>query len=130
MDPLAKFVELEKRKRDLEDELEHVKQEASYVSEQLLEEWAMRGQQNANVDGFTVYIARDFVCGKRPEIETSQVCAMLEQVGLGNLVAPAYNAQSLKAWIKSKLDAGDELPHEIDFAVNYQTINRLKARKA
>lgn len=127
-DHLARFVELEKERRQIEDRLEEIKQETNYLQGLILDEWADRGQQNANLAGMTVYIAHDFYCNKRPEYDQGEVCRRLADEGLGRLVSPAYSAASLKAWVKEQLSLGADVPERLKEVLNYDEVPRLRAR--
>lgn len=127
-DPLGRFVEIERRRREIEDEDKRLAKEAAALQEQLLNDWADRGQQSATVAGFTIYVAHEFYCSKHGDVPTPIVCEILAANGLGNLVAPAYNANSLKAWIKERVTASEEIPEELKAAMSYGEVPRLRTR--
>jgi len=127
-DQLARFVALEKERRELEQHLDRLKEEAAELGRTILDHWDAIGQQNARIGGLTVYVAGDFVCNKRSGVPTAAVCDALEGVGLGHLVAPAYSPASLKSWVKEQVDAGSDLPDELAKLISYDTILRLKSR--
>jgi len=129
-DTLARFVALDKEKRALEARLDEIKDEQKILQDALLDEWADRGQQSANVDGFTVYIARDFYCSKKAEVSTEQIIEVLRQNGLEQCVQTGYNATSLKAFIKEQLASESEIPEALKNCLNYDTIPRLRTRLA
>jgi hypothetical protein len=128
-DNLARFVALEKRRREIEGELDAIKEEARQLEEWLLDEWADRGQQNASVDGLTVYVAVEFYCNKVPGVETPEICRRLEAAGLGDLVAPAYNAARLKSWVKESIDEGRPLPQDLAECLKFDSVPRLRSRR-
>jgi len=127
-DPLARFVEIERRRREIEEEDKRLAKEAAALQDQLLNDWADRGQQSATVAGFTIYIAHEFYCSKHGDVPMPVVCEILAASGLGGMVAPAYNAQSLKAWIKERVTAGEEIPEELKAAMSYGEVPRLRTR--
>jgi hypothetical protein len=129
-DSLSKFVSLDKERRQVEARLDAIKKEQSILQNALLDEWADRGQQSANVDGLTVYIARDFICSKKSEISTEQIIEVLRQNGLEQCVQTGYNATSLKAFVKEQLASESEIPEALKSCLNYDTIPRLRTRLA
>ncbi len=129
-DPLARLVALDKERRKLEDRLEAIKKERPPLEEILLEQWADRGQQNANVNGMTVYIAHDFFCTKKGEASTEQLLEVLKATGLERVIQLGYNASGLKAWVKEQLAAGSDIPEQLAGLLNYDTVPRLKTRLA
>lgn len=135
-DPVSRFVSLEHEKRDLEERLEEIKQEMNRLQETILERWSDVGQKAAKIRGYTVYVASDFWCTKRPGVDTEEVCRRLEAVGLGNLVSPSYSAQSLKAWVRERLaevpegsDPSQFVPDEIAEVLQWGENIRLRMRK-
>ena len=127
-DPLSEFVEVVRRLREIGDEEESLKKRQAALEQRLLDEWADKGQKSANIAGFTVYITTDFFCNKRSGVAMPDVCRLLENSGLGNMVSPAYNAQSLKAWVKEHEAAGT-VPAELAAVLQWDTVPRLRARK-
>jgi len=127
-DHLARFVALEHERRKLEGRLEDIGKEAGALQDHLLNDWAERGQQSANVDGLCVYIARDFYCSKRKEFSTEQLIETLKEAGLERVVQIGYNASSLKAFVKETLAGGSEIPAKLAGMINYDTVARLRSR--
>jgi len=128
-DPLSEFVAVERRLRELDNETDALKKRRVALEQRLLDEWADKGQQSANIAGFTVYITTDFFCNKRSGVAMPDVCRLLENSGLGNMVSPAYNAQSLKAWVKEHEGEGT-IPEDLAAVLQWDTVPRLRARKA
>jgi len=134
-DPLARYVALEYERRELEARLGEIKAEAARLEYRILEDWAERGQTSAKIGGLLAYVTTDFWCSKKPGVDTQEVCRRLEAAGLGRLVAPAYNAQSLKAWVKEQAiwdDSGNQsyaIPEEIAEVVQWGETPRLRTRK-
>ena len=129
-DPLAQYVALEQRKRELEEQLKAVKAEASVLEKQLIEQWIDRGQQNATLCGMTAYITSDFFLNKRPEYSTERLAECLIKHGLERVVQTGYAAGSLKTFIKEQMAAGGELPDELMAMLSYGEIPRIRVRLA
>jgi hypothetical protein len=127
-DSLSQFVALDKERRQVEARLDAIKKEQAILQDALLDEWADRGQQSANVDGLTIYIARDFICSKKSEISTEQIIEVLRQNGLEQCVQTGYNATGLKAFVKEQLASESEIPEALKSCLNYDTIPRLRTR--
>lgn len=127
---LARFVELENERRDLELRLDAVKGEAGKLQAALIEQFADMGMQNAKVGDLTVYVRTDRYVSKRADVETETVCAALRDCGLGYMVADGYNPQSLKSKIKEYQDQGIEVPESLAALLNIGETPRLATRKA
>lgn len=127
---LKRYVELSKRLRDVEGETDTIKEQMKSLEEPILEEMGLMGMQNAKIDGVCVYQKTDRYVSKKGEVSTQDVCVILEQHGLAHLVAPAYSAQSLKAWILEKQVEGVEIPAAILGVLNIGSTVKLATRKS
>ena len=128
-DPLARFVEIQKRLREIEEEEKRLKAEAEPLQEHILNEWADKGQTKATLAGMTAYVRMDFYCNKRGGVPTETVCDVLRTIGLADMVAPSYNAAKLKSIVKEWNESG-QVPEELQALLSYDTVPRLVAIKA
>lgn len=127
---LKEFVMLEKRRRDLEGELETVKTAATKVQGALLDMFADTGIQNAKCDGLTVYVRTDRFVSRRKEVESIAVCNALKAIGRGDMVNPDYNAASLKSLVLEFLTSEQPVPPELESLLNIGSVPRIATRKA
>lgn len=126
---IAEYVALEKRRRELEAELEATNTKIAPLQASLLEQFADLGMQSANVDGLTVYVRCDRYVSKRQGVATESVCEALRQCGLGYMVSDGYNAMSLKSKIKEYQEQGIEVPAALGELLNIGELPRLVTRK-
>lgn len=126
---LAEFVGLEKRRRELEDELKSVEARTAPLQASLLEQFADLGMQSANVYGLCVYVRLDRYVSKRSGVATETVCEALKVCGLGYMVSDGYNAQSLKSKIKEYQDQQIEVPPQLAELLNCGEVPRLVTRR-
>lgn len=129
-DLLQRFVVWEKRRRELETELAELKKETATLSEKILDEWAERGQNQAKVNGLTVYVSADFWCSKRKEVSSEDVCKALRASGLKDMVKLGYAAPSIRSWVKERIASGSDLPKRLEAVLNHGEQMRLKTRKS
>ena len=127
---LEEFADLHMRRRDVERELETIKEKIDQIEPQLAEQFGMVGIQNANVKGLCIYMTTDKWVTKKGGVETTDLCQILEDHGLGDMVSPGYSASALKARILAWKEAGVEIPQAITDALNIGETQRLKTRKA
>lgn len=125
---LKEYVELEHRRRREEDTLEAIAERQKQLEQQLLDQFADTGLQNARVDGLTVYIRRDKYVSRKPECTSEQVCEALREVGLGYMVAPGYNPASLKAKIAEYKVNETEVPEQLASLLNIGETFKLATR--
>ena len=107
------FVKKTQEKRDLEDQLDAIKKDLRIIGDAIIDEFAETGTRSINVDGFSVHARVDRHVSKRRDVETSEVCKVLADNGLGYLVLTDahYAAASLKSAVVSELkESGDVCP--------------------
>jgi len=115
---LAEFVRLEKRRRELEAELDDTKKRAKTIQEPLLEHFADLGVQNIKADGLVVYVKTNRFVTKRGGIDTERVCDALRDAGLGYMVAAGYSAASLKGKVREWQEEEIEVPPHLAELLN------------
>lgn len=125
---LAEFIGLSNRKREIEAEAKAVNARLAELQEPLLDWFADRGIRNIRTDRGTVYVVQDFFCNKKGDIPTQQICDALKEIGMGQLVSPAYSAASLKSWVREQVDNNADLPEQLTELITYETMPRLKVK--
>ncbi len=129
---LSEFVNLEKRRRDVDGELESIKARTTEIEPKLLEQMAELGLQNARVDGLTVFQRTDRYVTKRSEkdgVTTERLIEALRGCGLDYMVAENYSSASLKSKIVEWIVEGIEVPPELAACLNIGETLRLVTRK-
>ena len=125
-----RYVELELRRRELEDELKAVKAEARGLEEEILNQFADLGCQNMNVDGLTLYIRQERWYGKKPDVTAEQVCDALNQCGFAYLVKEGYNANSLRGALNELVKNDEPIPEPLERLLNTEPVSKLGSRKS
>lgn len=126
---LARFVQLEAERREHEERLKVIGEEAGKLQAALLDQFADTGIQNAKVSGLTVYVRLDRFVSKKSDVSTEQVCEALRDAGLSYMVSDGYNAQSLKSKIREYQTEGVEVPQRLSSLLNIGEVARLATRK-
>lgn len=126
---IKRFAQLENYRRVLEEDLEVTKRQLAKLQEQLIDQFADLGLQNARIDGLTIYVRMDRYVSKKKEYTTEQLCQVLKDVGLGYMVADGYSASSLKAKVAEYARDGIELPSELAEMINVGERPRLVSNK-
>ena len=123
-----RYVDECRKKKKLEAELKELSEQVATLSDTLAEQMAAEGQQNVTMtDGSKLHIRTDRYVTKRGGIPTPAICEILEELGLNYMVAPAYNASSLKSKIKEMQDQGEEIPELLAAALNIGETQRVIA---
>jgi len=129
IEQLKRYVELEKERRRLEQLLGGVRESIDALMPVMTESFAANGLDNMRLDGLTIYKRAVRYVTKRTGISTQEVCERLERAGLGYMVAPAYNANSLKSCILERLDNDQTIPPEIEEVLNIGSMVSLSTRQ-
>lgn len=127
---LNSFVDLQNRRRDVESELDCIKADLDKIEPQLAEMFGMRGMQNAKIRGLLIYVSTDRYVTKKGGVDTSHVCDVLKDHGLGDMVSLGYSASALKSRVLGWKDEGAEIPEGLAAVLNIGEALRLKTRKA
>jgi hypothetical protein len=123
----ARYVDLRRRRDELDAELSEVKKEMVDLSEMIVESWIESGVSRITVNGMTVHLTSRFFCSKKGGIPTEAVVEALQRNGLGELVAPNYSPSRLTATIKELHDQ-DQVPKDLADLLRYDAVSVVQAR--
>ena len=126
---LAEFVELENKRRELNDQLDIILERTKVIQPQLIDMFADTGIKNARVGKLTVFIKMNKWCSKKSEVSTEEVCKVLKECGLGYMVTDGYNPSSLKAKMTEYDVAEVEPPASLAAVLNRGETPQLATRK-
>lgn len=113
--------------RELEAQLKSHKGELARREERLLENFAAGGIQNMKTSaGQTVYLNREVFA--RLVGDTKSAHTALRRVGLGDLIKPTVNAQTLRAYVREKEESGEEIPRGLQPYIDIAEVYRLRMR--
>jgi hypothetical protein len=106
---LKEFVALCKQKKELERDTKAVNDRLAEIKPELRDLMIDSGIQSVRVDGKNVHLKRELFVNKLSEengVTESALAAALREHGLAGQckVSEGYNAASLKAWIRAKLE--------------------------
>lgn len=98
-DLVNQFIELDRRKKQADDDLEAIKEEMAQLEPQIMERFENAGMQSMkSKSGVVLYIRRQLFAGAA-EGATVLLTESLKSAGLGDLVKEAVNAQRLSSWV-------------------------------
>jgi hypothetical protein len=99
---LKQFVELTRKKRDLEAQLREVETALLNLDATLCDELAEAGMKSCSIDGMTVYLHRRVTVGVAEGHDKQELIEQLKAEGLENCVSLQHNA--LAAAVKEATD--------------------------
>lgn len=136
MELVHRYVELVKRKREIEAELRAVKTELGEgdggpgrVEKAALDWMVENGMQSVRVDGMTLYVNRQLWAGPT-DGDYHAACEALKSAGLGDLVQERFNVQTLSSWVRERDKDGEPLPAAFAGRIEVAEVFRLGARRA
>lgn len=107
LEMLKEYAEAKVKIRELESEAEFLKTRCSEMLESLLEQFSQDGVQSVKLDGIgTVYLRSQLWAGDAIDEETGKpnheatIWALAEYPETSVFVRPAYNTNTLSAWIR------------------------------
>lgn len=124
---LERFIVAMERKRDLEADLRSVQDVLNALEPALLEEFVSDGLQSCKRDGHTVYIHKQLWASPE-EGDYARACLALTAAGLGEMVAPRFNVNTLSAWCRERAEAEEPLPAAFEGAIKVNEKVSLRMR--
>lgn len=144
-----RFAELEQKKKDLEDELAHVKGLLKEYEAQILEVFQDEGIKSFKVSvktdsGHTIdrtlYHHRQLWAGYQPGENGNGKATLteaLEKEGLSELVTKGFNTQKLSKFVREYDEGGDspeeiiaKLPDSLQDKLKISEVNQIKTRSS
>lgn len=125
---LRRFVDLSRQRKALEEELDGVRAQMAALETPLLEDMALNGMQNANVDGLCVYRRTDYYPGRKEGVTSEQVVDALLNCGLDKLATA--NWQSLRGYLTECREEGKLVPSALTDVIEVREAHKLMTRKA
>jgi len=131
---LAKQVaKLIAEKRRLEDDLRAVKDQIATLEPELLnalmEEQMDRLHVTVGSDKITLYIHR-IMWAKPKDGDRQAVVETLLRCGLSDFVQENYNSNSLSAYVRERLAAGQKLQPTLEAAVSLEEVVSIRGRRS
>ena len=120
------FVELAKRKKQLNSQLKDIEDKLALLSESILEEWIESGSNSHKIDGMTIYLHSQGWATPREGKTRFDVVSALEVSGMDEYVN--FNSQSFSAFLREASD--DDMPDDLKEVVELKMKHSIRARKS
>jgi hypothetical protein len=131
MEKLQLFVQLEKRRKELEAEVKEIGKEIEALGVDnehpggLMDEMLEAGLTTAKVDGVTVYFDRKLWAGAA-DGDYDRACDALVAAGMSDYVQRRFNVNSMSAYVREMDKTEQPLPPE--FAETITVVEKVKLR--
>jgi hypothetical protein len=114
---LAEFVELNRRRRALEAELDEVKGKLADLQSALLDDFGDAGISSVKAQGATVFIKRE-LWASPADGDYQRASYALINAGLGHFVQPRFNTNTLSAYFRELEKDGQPIPEALKETFN------------
>lgn len=119
-DLLKKYIDVERKKRRLESELQEVKAELQEIAEQVLDLFETTGLQNIKLDDGVTIALRTDIRARIPADKREEAYEEFKRRGFDGLVKETIHPKTLESWVREYAGLnGVELP---DWAKEYVEI--------
>ena len=126
---LKRFVALEERRKQLEDEVDGIKAEAAELESALMPQFEQAGIERVSIDGRTVYIERK-LWAKAKDGDKPAVCKALKRCRLGDYVEETFNTNSLSAYVRELDREGKPLSPALAAVLDVSEVFKLRTRRS
>ena len=127
---IDRYIEMNHKKKALEEELEDHKKEMSQVENFILELMLEEGIQNLRTDKGMAYVNKTFAATLKNDVEPLEaIHEVFEEHGLGHMVKTSINANTLRAYVKEKIESEEGLPEEIEKRIKITEVQHLRVRR-
>ena len=127
LDVAHRMVELTARKKEQEAALSDTAAEIAEMERLLLLGFALNQTQSVKVSGKTVYRYTRLLANTPPESFQAAADA-LAAMGLGHMVKPNINSQSLSALVREYWDSKEDLPADLTAAIKVVELSKIGVR--
>lgn len=110
-DLLNKYVEAERKKREVEEQLQEAKRALQDIAEQVLEMFETTGLQNLKLEGGVTIALRTDIRARIPADKREEAYEAFKENGLDGLVKETIHPKTLESWVREHAGInGVELP--------------------
>jgi|WetSurMetagenome_2_1015567.scaffolds.fasta_scaffold03374_8 hypothetical protein len=109
IEKFKEFAALSKKKRELDFELDQVKEKLSILEPQILDSMAESGMDKITIDGMTLFIHSQLWAGVADGFTKPEAVAGLKAAGLSDLLEETYNTNKLSAYFRELKKDNDNI---------------------
>lgn len=130
---LKRFSEIEQERVALEARLkENATKAEALVGEEgmLLQKWTSMGLKSMKFQGRTFYVQTEQWLFRKADADKKKALTALRRAKLGQFITESANAQSLRGWLRDRLESGKGIPAGIAKYYEKKARTSLRSRKA
>lgn len=126
---LEQFIQLNEQKKQLEAELEKVKDTIAELQTILLDQFGDNGMSKISLNGSTVFLKRQLWASAK-DGDYKRACQALIDSGLDHLVNTRFDTNSLSSFVREQDELGIELPTLLKDTIKVTEKFSLQVRKS
>ena len=130
-DLARRFAETTQRKREAEETLREINKELAALEKPLRQEMQLAGVSSLPIetDGgrMTVYTQSTLWAKPKKDVDRQDVCTVLEQTGLNDLVSRNFNTHSVSAYVRETLAEGEPLDDRLANVLDVMEVTNVRA---
>lgn len=128
-DAMKQYTTLVLEKRELEGRIKVINQQTEALEKILVEQFQLNGVQNLQIAGATLCLHPQ-LWARVADGKQAEASAALESLGLGEMVKPSINAQTLSAWVRERRDNKEAIPPQLLDVLKISETVKMGVRKA
>lgn len=135
----GRYIDLTRRKRNIEAELREINGELAEVESTLIEQFVQDGLQSVAIKGLGTAYLRSDIWASAPKGEDGHgdydaACDALERAGLAQFVQRRFNAQTVSAYVRNlprdEATGAPVLPPELDGNLTVSIVPKIGVRES
>ena len=125
---ILKMRDLREQKDDMDKELSGVTAEYEYLTKIAIpEKFSEEGIKNMNLEGVGRISLRTDIYASVKADAKARALEWLGDIGSGDLIQPTVNSSTLKAFLKNRIKAGEDIPEDLFNVTPYQQATITKS---
>ena len=127
---LDRFAKLDRRRMELEAQVEEIKRECKDLQPAVLEWFSQEGIVNIRTKDCLVHVVKKWRGYAKPGYDSADICRALQNTGHSDIVNTAsYHWTRMTSLLQEYDDRGEELPAELLEAVDAREEFKVQTRK-
>lgn len=127
MDRLKRFVELKNHQKELDTQIDTIKDELKTLEAAIIEDFATAGIDKITINGQTIFIQKQIWA--KVEDKQKAIDMLKASEYYNHYVYETYNVQQISAVIREYIKNGDEIPPEFKDVIGYSETFNIKVTK-
>ena len=125
---INRYVNLVKKKRDLESQLKKVKAIIEEKEPEILQHFQKHSLQNINLNGLTLYLKRELWAGRAKGVENEDAIKALQDAGLSEFASNRVNIASLSGYLRELDRDSEPFPKALEGIINLKEVFKIGSR--